>query len=62
MCSTCDYKKFKQNNKRLEQNLGNGSLLICCDTNGKNYKLSVKDEPNSDYSLYNCPTCGRKLY
>lgn len=62
MCSTCNYEKFENNNAKLEQGLGMGSLLICCDTNGKNYKLAVKDEYKSEFVLNWCPTCGRKLW
>ena len=62
MCSTCNYKNFEDNgNGRLEQGLGNGSLLICCGYNGRNYKLAVKNEPKSEYVLYSCPTCGKRL-
>lgn len=62
MCSVCNYKNFKEENGNLERSLGMGSLLIRCDLNGKNYKLAVKDEPKSEYVLYNCPTCGKNLY
>lgn len=62
MCSTCDYKNFEEVNGNLEQSLGVGSLLIKCDLDGKNYKLAVKDEPKSEFTLYRCPTCGHKLY
>ena len=62
MCSTCNYKDFEEVNGKLEQLLGNGSLLIRCDIDGKNYKLAVKNEQKSEFILYRCPTCGRKLY
>lgn len=62
MCSTCNYKGFEEVNGKLEQLLGNGSLLIRCDIDGKNYKLAVKNEQKSEFILYRCPTCGRKLY
>lgn len=42
--------------------VGLGNLLIRCDINGKNYRLAVKDEPKSEFVLYHCPTCGRKLF
>ena len=61
MCSICNYKNFEEVNGKLEQSLGMGSLLIRCDSNGKNYKLAVKDEPKSEFTLYRCPTCGCKL-
>ena len=61
MCSTCNHKNFEHNNGRLEQSLGNGSLLICCDVNGRNYKLAVKGEQNSNFVLYSCPTCRKRL-
>ncbi len=62
MCSTCNYKLYDKNNGKLEKNLGMGSLIIRCDLNGKNYKLAVNNEPKSEFVLYNCPTCGKKLY
>lgn len=62
MCSTCNYKTYEKIDGRLQQKLGMGRLLICCDNNGRNYRLAVKDEQKSDFNLYRCPTCGRKLY
>ena len=62
MCSTCNYKEYENVDGKLQQNLGMGSLLIRCDVNGKNYRLTVKDEPKSEFVLYRCPTCGLKLY
>ena len=62
MCSTCNYKGFEEVNGKLEQLLGNGSLLIRCDIDGKNYKLAVKNEQKSEFTLCRCPTCGCKLY
>lgn len=62
MCSTCNYKNFEEVNGKLEQSLGMCSLLIRCDLDGKNYKLAVKDESKSEFTLYRCPTCGKKLY
>ena len=62
MCSTCNYKSFENMDGKLEHSLGTGSLVIRCDMNGKNYKLAVKNEPKSEYALYRCPTCGRKLF
>lgn len=66
MCSTCNYKNFEVVNINdklfLENQLGNGSLLIRCDLTGKNYKLAVKNENNSEFVLYRCPTCGHKLF
>lgn len=61
MCSTCNYKNFKEIDGKLEQQLGMGSLIIRCDPDGKNYKLAVKDEPKSEFVLYRCPTCGGRL-
>lgn len=61
MCSTCDFKTYEKVDGKLQQNLGMGSLLIRCDNDGKKYKLAVKDEDKSEFYLYSCPTCGRKL-
>lgn len=62
MCSTCNYKSYEKNDEKLEQNLGMGNLIIRCDLNGKNYKLAIKDEQKSEFTLYHCPTCGKNLY
>ena len=64
MCSTCNPVNFTPNEdtKRLEQKLGMGGLLITCDSNGKNYKLAVENEPRSNYTIYRCPTCGTTLF
>lgn len=61
MCSTCNYKNFEQVNGKLEQQLGMGNLVIRCDLFGENYKLAVKDEHKSEFTIYRCPTCGCKL-
>lgn len=62
MCSTCNYKKYANIDGKLEQGLGMGSLVIRCDTDGRNYELAVKNEPKSGFVLYRCPTCGCKLF
>ena len=73
MCSTCDHTTFtrvvetseKANDKPkewLEQSLGFGSLLIRCDVDGKNYRLAVNGERNSEFKLYRCPTCGKEVW
>ena len=67
MCSTCNYKTYDRNETNpkdiyLEQSLGMGSLMIRCDTKGKNYKLMIKDDAKSGFTIYRCPTCGKKLY
>ena len=62
MCSTCNYNLYENKEGRLQQSLGMGSLVIQCDQNGKNYKLAVNNEPKSEFAIYRCPTCGRKLY
>lgn len=62
MCSTCNYKSFEAVDWKLEHPLGNGSLLIRCDIDGKNYKLAIKNEQKSEFTIYRCPTCGRKLF
>lgn len=66
MCSTCNHTTYdkigEKPNERLEQSLGFGSLLIRCDLDGKNYRLAVKDQWNSEFKLYACPTCQKKLW
>lgn len=69
MCSTCNHKIYQKavvqrgdkTEEVLQQSLGLGSLLICCDQDGKNYSLMVNGEPKSGYRLYSCPTCGKRL-
>ena len=67
MCSTCNYKNYAKNesdpsNIFLEQSLGMGDLIIRCDLKGKNYKIAIKDDAKSAFTIYRCPTCGKKLY
>ncbi len=62
MCNTCNYRNYENIDGKLEHSLGMGSLLIRCDIGGKNYRLAVKNEIKSEYVLYYCPTCRRKLY
>ena len=47
--------------EKLERGMGYGSLVMRCDTGGKNYTLAVKGEPNSAVRMYRCSTCG-KMY
>lgn len=69
MCSTCNPEYFQRVTievngrqvERLEQSLGYGSLAIRCNPEGKNYYLTVKNEPKSEFKCYRCPTCGRLL-
>lgn len=70
MCSTCNYKNFEKitfeangrTTEKLEHSLGYGSLVIRCDTDGKNCFLAVKGEPKSDFRMYRCPTCGQEFF
>ena len=73
MCSTCNHTTYnriteppvKPNDKPkeyLEQELGFGSLVIRCDVDGKNYRLAVKGEHNSEFKMYRCPTCGKEVW
>lgn len=69
MCSTCNYNYFNKIQtetngrvvEKLEQSLGYGSLALRCSLDGKNYYLTVKNEPKSEFKCYRCPTCGRML-
>ena len=67
MCSTCNFKKYEKveitaGNVILQQNLGEGSLVIRCDPGGQKYRIAVKTEPRSEYRIYRCLTCGRQLF
>lgn len=53
---------YENKDGKLQQNLGMGSLVIRCNLDGKDYKLAVNNEPKSEFALYCCPTCGRKLF
>ena len=48
--------------EKLERGMGYGSLVMRCDTNGRNYILAVKGEPKSDVKIYRCPTCGHRFF
>lgn len=63
MCSTCNYQNYEKAGPFvLERSLGFGSLVIRYYSETKEYKLAVKDEQKSEYHVYRCPTCGKKLY
>ena len=66
MCNTCNHTTYEKvgekPDEKLEKELGFGSLLIRCDLDGKNYRLAIKNERNSEFKLYACPTCQRKLW
>ena len=62
MCKTCDYKRYVEHEKI--DNRGKSTIIlknddieldIWCDITGKNYKIG-------NFTTYNCPTCGKKLY
>ena len=63
MCSTCNYQNYESVSPfLLERSLGFGSLVIRYNTETHEYKLAVKDEQKSEFHVYRCPTCGKKLY
>lgn len=68
MCSTCNHEKYEQ--FEVEHNgkpvlIGDKPVVrlrnthdcldIHCDLNGNNFKIG-------QFTIYRCPTCGRKLY
>ena len=61
MCSTCDYTKFEEyevNNRGIvNTRLKNAhvDLDINCDIEGKHFKIG-------NFTIYRCPTCGKKLF
>lgn len=63
MCSTCDYTKYIETEKDvrgktikyLKANNERMCLDIKCDVGGRNFKIG-------DFTIYRCPTCGRKLF
>ena len=63
MCSTCNHNKYLPAEKVvkdktfhfLKADSSHTVLDIVCDTEGKNFKIG-------DFTIYHCPTCGRKLY
>lgn len=69
-CPTCNHEKFtpiKGSNGDLPprkfQNLGEGNLCIIYDPAApmNRYKLCSWGELRSDFFIYFCPTCGRRL-
>lgn len=71
MCSTCNHKLYTpvsipvtadRTEDKLQNPLGLGDLVIRCDLSGKNFFIAVKNQQNSAYRIYRCPTCGAKLY
>ena len=65
MCSTCDHKTYEtvlvNGTEKLQSGLGVGKMIIRCDLTGRNWKLGVEDNHKDEFTLYSCPTCGRKL-
>lgn len=68
MCSTCNHKDFVEYEVTYNGNpvlidgkpvirlkSANEFLDINCDMHGKNYKIG-------QFTIYRCPTCGKKLY
>ena len=62
MCSTCNYKNYEEvkkigpKDKIITYLKGdNPNLNIECDIEGKNFKIG-------SFTIYRCPTCGRKLF
>lgn len=66
MCSTCNYKNYEtvlvNGTAKLEGRIGVGKMVLRCDTTGKNWKLGVDDNHRDEFTVYYCPTCGRKLF
>lgn len=63
MCSTCNYQNYEQASPFVrERSLGFGSLIIRYYTETKEYKLAVNEEQKSEFHVYRCPTCGRRLF
>lgn len=65
MCSTCDIKNYKGSENipdTLVMPLGmSEEIMICYDNNNKKYFLS-NGNIKSNFMIYRCPTCGRKLF
>lgn len=63
MCKTCNWKSYPNQERRYyEDELGYGSLRIRYYFREKEYKLAVANEERSEFYIYKCPTCGKKLY
>ena len=62
MCSTCNHTKYIETEntvkgrtfKFLKADETHTMLDIRCDLEGRNFKIG-------DFTIYHCPTCGRKL-
>ena len=65
MCSTCDIKNYKKSENMLDtliMPLGTSEeIMICYDGNSKKFFLSNGDA-KTNFMIYRCPTCGRKLF
>ena len=64
MCSICNIKNYKS-----DENMSNVLIMplgiseeikICYDVMCKKYFISTGN-PRSNFTIYNCPTCGKKL-
>ena len=65
MCSTCDIKNYKKSGDMqgtLIMSLGTSEeIMMCYDENSKKYFISNGDA-KTNFMIYRCPTCGRKLF
>ena len=65
MCSTCDIKNYKKSENvqgTLTMPLGTSEeIMMCYDENSKKYFL-LDGNVKSNFMIYRCPTCGRKLF
>ena len=63
MCSTCDYTKYIEAEKDvrgktakyLKADNERMCLDIKCNIDGRNFNIGA-------FTIYRCPTCGRKLF
>ena len=61
MCSTCNYNNYIETEKTFNGKPivflkdEDSTLDIHCDITGHNYKIG-------DFTIYYCPTCGKKLF
>lgn len=63
MCVTCNWKKYPNREKQYyEDEIGYGSLRIRYYLAQKEYKLAVANESRSEFYVYCCPTCGKRLH
>lgn len=62
MCVTCDLAGYVPEDDALVHPIGYGDLVMVYKPKTKKYFVSTCGDARSDFRVYYCLTCGRKLW